>query len=216
MNIRRSAGTFVFVAGLAMTAAAWADPVPFGFVRITQNGVDVTSQLHLMLDVGTNNQVVFTLSNSGPTASSITQVLFDDNPANRMVSTPLLFVNGPGVVFRADNAPLSLPGGNTVSPAFVPTFGGGSVTQRDGVNPGESLGIVLVLMGGHTFSEVVAAMNTATLRMGLYVQGLPNDQSDSYISGSAQMVPLPEGVYLGAAGLAGVVGLGWVRRRRLA
>ena len=108
-----------------------------------------------------------------------------------------------------------------------------SPTSRNGVNPGEWLGIVFTL-GAHddgtpmTFSDVDQALLVGTflsdnlppgvgpddpgapmnLRIGLHVQGLPDDdESDLYV----QHVPVPGAAIMGMIGLACV----GVSRRRM-
>ena len=60
-------------------------------------------------------------------------------------------------------------------------------------------------MGGLRFTgnynNVIAALNSGALRVGLHVQGLPNGKSDSYIS-SGNTQDTPEPLRMLAAGAA--------------
>jgi hypothetical protein len=62
------------------------------------------------------------------------------------------------------------------------------------------------------YVNVIAALNSGALRVGLHVQGLPNGQSDTYISSNTQDTPEP--LTMLAAGAA--VGFGTVFKKQRA
>ena len=71
-------------------------------------------------------------------------------------------------------------------------------------------------MGGLRFTgnynNVIAALNSGALRVGLHVQALPNGQSDSYISSRGNTQDTPEPLTMLAAGAA--VGFGTVFKKQ--
>ena len=154
--------------------------------------VDVT-------DVGVNaDQVKFIFRNTGPLASSICDIYFDDGTLLGIFS----IVNGPGTAFQVGASPTDLPGGNTVgfttsSPEL--RADSNSPVMHSGVNPGEYVEIIVNLINNKVYSDVIAAINlslanpgvdvTNGLRIGIHVQGFATGGSESFINGP--IVPAP-------------------------
>lgn len=201
----------------------------FGIIE-NNSGIagSIASQLSLNVTDAGSNQVLFTFSNAGPLASSITDIYFEDGALLGLAAIfddPSNLTNP--VDFGQPPSPPSLPGGATLNPAFSATAAfsvdSESPIQSNGVNPGESLGLLYTLQDNLTFSDVITAINTGftapdpslydnqgnliyagtTLRIGLHVQGLGEneDYSDSFI-----LTPVPGAVLLGMLGL-GVAGV---------
>jgi hypothetical protein len=197
-----------------LTALTPAHAVTWGFQNITNNsGIASAVGGQLTVDVesvGTTG-ASFTFSNSGPVASSITDIYF--------VNDPLLFggtniVNGTGVSFSAGATPPGLPGGAPFgfdASATVFSADSDSPVQPNGVNPGESVTIILSLLGGVDFGDVINAVLGGTLRLGLHVQGIDGSDSDSYITAAT---PLPGAIPLFATGLAALGLLRWRAKRK--
>lgn len=168
-------------------------------------------------DLGT--QVEFMFTNTGPFASSITDVYFDDGTLLGIAS----ITNGPGVEFEQLASPPDLPGGNNLVPPFVTTDGfsadSNPPAQPLGVNPGESLGITFDLMLGGTHADVVDDLATGDLRIGIHVQGFASGGSQAFVNNGIVdgdgdpdgKIPAPGAIVLGSIG-AGIVS--WLRRRR--
>lgn len=208
-----------------------ADPV-FGsyiFTRISNNSENnISSQLTVTVsgynDDGVDpNKVLFTFWNNesgidNPIDSSITDIYFDDGALLDMDE----IVNSDGVKFSRGARPRNLSGGNGMTPPFKTTKGfsldSDSPVSRNGIDPGEWLGIVFTLQDNMTVEYVDRALLAGTflapdadpdgpvaplnLRIGLHVQGLPyNDESDLYV----QHVPVPGAAIMGMLGL-GCVG----------
>jgi MYXO-CTERM domain-containing protein len=198
-TFRASALRCLWVA-LGCTSAAQAAFV-FPFDNINGHGSpgDPTgSQLFLALTEPAPGQALFTLSNAGPAPSSITRVYFDD--ADNLIAGIADLVNMPGVWFTEGARPRRLPGGSSMDPPFVTTPGltVGAVAPPpwNGVNPGESLGILFDLEPGVAFDRLVDAVASRGLRVGLHVQGLQGGASASYVQ-----IPEPAPAILALAGL---------------
>ena len=91
----------------------------------------------------------------------------------------------------------------------------------NGVNPGDSLGILFDLQTGKTFSDVLADLATGALRIGIHVIAFDSGASESFIndpfnpSGQSFDNPEPSSVInLLTAAAAGLLWVGYRRRRR--
>ena len=62
------------------------------------------------------------------------------------------------------------------------------------------------------YNLVISALNSGDLKLGLHVQALPNDQSDSYISSNGNTENTPEPLTMLAAGAA--VGFGTMFKKQ--
>jgi len=154
------------------------------------------------------NQVLFQFANTGPSASSITDLYFDDGSLLDIASV----VNGPGVDFSQNATPSNLPAGNNATPPFQTTAGfsadSNPPTQPNGVNPGEMLGIVFDLKPGKSFANVLTDLGGRALRIGIHVQGYASGGSESFIN----QIPEPRPWALMAAG---ILVIAWMARRHL-
>ena len=199
--------------------AASGSALPLGFGCITGNiaGDCAIGEAQLSVDVTDlgGGQVLFMFSNAGPSASSITDVYFDDGTLLGIAGLIDADDNalGPfgdlGVDFSQNASPPNLPGGNLVG--FQTTAGfladSDPPAQPNGVNPLESLGIVFNLQLGGSFADIVNELTTGALRIGIHVQGFGTGGSESFVN-----VPVPEP---GTALLLGL-GLGVLGLRRRA
>jgi hypothetical protein len=153
-------------------------------------------------------RIDFSFENTGPAASSITDVYWDDGTLLAIFS----ITNTPGLVeFSNPATPANLPGANNASPRFVTSAGFSADSdppvQPMGVNPGEWLTVTFTLIGGQTFADAIQDLTDGSLRIGIHVQGYTSGGSESLVN-----VPAPEpGTFVPVAG--GLLALAVQRRR---
>lgn len=187
-----------------------AHAVIYGFGPVTANStVNVNigiSQLSVDVTQYSASTIQFKFMNTGPLASSITDVYFDDNA--HAIALPLSIVNGTGVKFSKGASPANLPGGNTIG--FVNDVGFDSdsdaPTSKNGVNPGEWLIIRTAYEGTSNLNSVLAALSNQTLRIGIHVQSFANGGSESFVSKPPTPPAVPEpGMYMMLGTFLGIV-----------
>ncbi len=188
-----------------------ASAVEYGFYNITNNnpGNIGIGEAQLGMDVTQyGDNILFTFTNTGPKASSITDIYFDDD-------VPLLsyvnFIQMSGVAFDVGANPGNLPGGKDYYFTSNYSYDSDSPVQPNGVNPGEALGIIFSFMGDYGFDDIISALNDESLRVGLHVQGFAAGGSEGFINSGAP-VPEPSAFILLGGGL---LGLGIYGRRRV-
>ncbi|MEG4067743.1 PEP-CTERM sorting domain-containing protein [Microcoleus sp. Pol11C2] len=204
------------VAGVAAVSAVSAAPASaFSFGNIvggdTPGDAYANSFSFDVIDEGTS--VLFNIFNSGNTDASsmfIGKVLFDDNG---YLSNAVANINNTGnVAFTGGASSDQLPQagtGFTTDYSFTRDNGGGN---KWAVQGSESLGVRFT----GNYANVVSALNTGALKLGLHVQALPGGKSDSYIStiSTSNTEATPEPLTMLAAGAA--VGFGAMFKKQRA
>ena len=216
MKKRMFVATVLILSILCLSAQA---NVTYSFKHIVEQGDGPTQladgaigEAQLFVDVSDhgNDQVLFTFTNRGPRASSITDVYFDDGT---LLGISSIDDSGSGVSFSQYASPKNLPGGNLLSPPFVTTSGFSAdsdpAVQPNGVNPGESLGIVFNLQDDKKYKNVIADLTSGDLRTGIRVQGFESGGSEAFVNN--RVIPAPGAVVLGSIGTLLV---GWLQRRK--
>jgi hypothetical protein len=202
------------VAGVAAVSAVSAAPAwAFSFSNIV--GGDTPGDAYVnsfTFDVfNQGSSVLFNIKNSGYAAAPsmfISKVFFDDNG---YLSAPSVNIGNVGqVAFSGGAGKDQLPQGGkgfTTDYAFSSNNGAGNAF---GIQAGESLGLRFT----GNYNNVIFALNSGALKLGLHVQALPNGQSDSYLSSSGNTQNTPEPLTMLAAGAA--VGFGTMFKKQRA
>lgn len=212
--LRSAAVSATFALGLA--GAAQAQNYSFSCVsgNSATNCATGTNQLSMTLTQGAGF-VDFRFSNTGPRASSITDIYWDWADGEALFDGSVGTISSSsGVSFNWGANPDNLPSGRSLTPRFSADLGAdsNSPTQPNGVNPGEWV----------SFRFLTGVTSTATdllngdLRIGLHVQGFSNGGSESFVNGRstpiASPAPEPETYAMMLAGLAIVGGI--ARRKK--
>jgi hypothetical protein len=223
----------ICIAAAAASVTPAQGSINLGFYGITNNDSTNTSigenQLSVTVSEVAGGKAEFLFSNSGPEASSITDVYFDDGT---LLSIASIDDSDPGVAFSQYAWPTNLPGANNISPPFQTTAGFSADSdypvEANGVGPGESLGIVFNLQLGRTFTDVLQDLATGALRIGLQVQGFdcscghcccccePESFVNSLYAPPSNVVPEPSTLAIWSLLAGAVVAAAWQRRRATA
>jgi hypothetical protein len=201
--------------GAAMALAVFAAPASAGpiytFGCITDNSAGDCAigeaQLSMeVIDEG-GGLVGFKFFNDVGEASSIADVYFDDDS---LLGVSSITDSGVGVAFSDPANPPDLPGGG-LSFTATSSFDSDSPIVANGVNSStEWLEITFSLQSGGTYQDVIDALGTGDLRVGLHVQGFQSGGSEAFIN-NPNPVPEPGTLLLLGAGLTGMAS---ARRRR--
>jgi hypothetical protein len=188
--------------------------VTYSFTGVSSNNAGNVaigeSQMSLTVTDSGGGLIRFDFTNSGPEASSITDIYFDDSvdPALFSMSINAIDNSDSGVSFSELATPGNLPGGNLID--FTATRGltadSDAPVSFNGVNPGETLGVTLELANGHQFSDITSALADNSLRVGIHVQAYANGGSESFVNGggSPPAIPEPASMAIFGIGLAGI------------
>jgi hypothetical protein len=189
---------------------ARADIVPLDFQCVTSNSgalcPTVASQMSLDV-VGYNSavggfaspgafaepnagQVLFVFHNAGPIDSTITQIYFYDGTLSGLAS----IYQPAGVSFARDFTPGHLPG---LPPHPTASFDvdASNPAPQNGVNPGEKVGILFDLLDGVDYDDVLAAIGSQDLLIGMHVQSISTGSwSEGMIAVPGVVVPEPASI----------------------
>jgi hypothetical protein len=167
----------------------------FGFNNITGNSATnaLAGENQLLINVTdanggktlTSNQVLFTFSNIGSAASSITQIYFDNGTALKSISN--VATSATGVSFSQGTG--QLPGGNSLSNKFASNFGiqANQPTSQQGVNNtgaggNEWVSVLFTLDTNKTLQTVIDELQSGALRIGMHIQAFGDGGSEAFVN----------------------------------
>jgi len=214
LNLVKSLLATAGVAALSAVSAAPASAFTFSNIDGGDTVGDAYVNRLTFEVVNDGASVLFKINNSEDAAAPplfISKLFIADT--NNYLSAPSVNIGNVGQVrFKGGAGNDQLPqGGNNfiTNYAFSRDTGDGNGW---GIQGGESLGVSFT----GSYNNVMTALSDGTLKLGLHVQALPNDASDSYISSSSggNTQDTPEPLTMLAAGAA--VGFGTMFKKQLA
>jgi hypothetical protein len=219
MKLQRACAVLALCAGAAVVNAS---PVELSFFRITNNTVaNPEGQLKALVSSVNGSTVSIKFTNNVGIQSSVSEIYFDDRYAFPFASIePTLFQNGTAFTGGGAN-PSNLPGAGNVMPTFQAT----TIFSADAVgNPSNGISAAsdwldmhFTLVGGKSFQDVIDALNTGNLRIGLHVSSIgPTENSDSFVNNPPVVIPLPPAAWAGISCMLGLATVRTIRRRKMA
>lgn len=196
---------------LGTAEAAHAERIDL-FVFENEDNADV-SGLDLWVDVTQiGSQAQFVFHNDSTIASSVTTIYFEQTSLTAGLGSAAI-IDESGVSFSPGGTPNNPPGsldnfGGDWGGALF-RFGADNPRPQNGIRPGDSLTIAIDL-DSVSFLDLLFGLQSGAWRIAQHVQALPDDAS----VWTTTVVPVPAAFWPAAMGLAGVAGLGYLRRRR--
>lgn len=183
MSMNRFVGlAAVIIAMLGVPCSASADIFGFGCIS-GNNPIDCAIlESQMSMEVKTNSSdptmVDFLFKNSGPSASSITNVYFSDL-LPPLLGDPSSILNSAGVKYSPGCSPNDLAAGQ--NHGFTTSYCADSdpKVQPNGVNPTEWVQLSYTLQDPATLAFVLAAIADGSFRVGIKVQGYDGEGSET-------------------------------------
>jgi hypothetical protein len=207
-----SAALIVFVSSVRPAAAVQFD---FSVIAPSNSSAADLALLSFTVDVtnGGSGLMLFDFENISDVSSVITSIYFDDNALSLLTGGAVASSSGTVDFTIGDpgSGKNNLPGGNNVS--FVATEMLNAFATNPPVHNGVNIGESLILSYAGDFAQVLVALYTGELRLGMHVQSIGREStSDSFVTSGGIEVPEPSALVLFCAGLPGFL----LRRHRRA
>ena len=123
------------------------------------------AQLSVEVEAAGAGQVSFVLRNEGSEELSAIQLFFDD--ADGVLGALLSVLDGTGVEFVDGGKPDNLKGGKKIDFLANRFASATKPAKENGVDPGEEVTLIFALAGTNTLEDVIAAIESAGLRLGI-------------------------------------------------
>jgi hypothetical protein len=195
--------------GVAFATSAGAATFGFDCIAGTAQacGVGEASLSVNVVDSG-NGKVTLTFANSDAGTSSMPGLYLDDSDLIASAAN----AGGAGTMFQRGGKPRNLLGSAAISFNSDFRFTAKRPKVTNGVQGGETLTIVLTLRSGVTFADVISALGSGALRIGVHIAdtdpGCLGDNPGPQCTGdpgAASLVNLPNAVPEPVAALLGGV-----------
>jgi MYXO-CTERM domain-containing protein len=188
---------------VAVLSAGPASATSVSFECLSNSSKCAVGEAQLSVDVTAAGpgQVSFRLRNLGSESLTASQVFFDDD-TGLLLGDLVSVLAGSGVEFEEGGKPDNLKGGNKIGFDASAFASATKPAKENGVNPGEELVLIFELAGTHTFEDVIAALESESLRIGI-------NAKKAYVTTATSM---PEPGALSLLALAGAAA--WIARRR--
>ena len=229
----------LIVMAMLLVLAAFTTPamanVTYSFTHVVEDGDGLgqildgqIGEAQLFVDVsqpfgGSDQRTLFTFRNTGPEPCFIGGVYFydgvllsiaalidNDETVSPLVGDPLVdfeenAINDPNKLKGPGGIKKLVSGFEMVGQPDADSPG----TLKDGVDPGEYLGVLFNLEPGATYTDVLFGLDNGQVFIGLHVQSFDDGGSEGFINNG--VIPAPGSILLGSIGVCLV---GWLRRRR--
>lgn len=208
MKLTKYAAAVFAAAGMSLNANAitW-----YAFDVLVPNSASsaavVESQIRMGVEAVAGGGVNFRFENSGPTASSLTDIYFQSAPPNLGASPTTTWSTG--VAFSINNtASPGTPGGSIPWNGLQWKADSDSPVSAKGVNPTEWINFYF---SGAVEANVLAGLNAGTWHTAIHVQSIGTSGRSEWAQTTTTNVP-DGGSTLALVGLA-MAGLGLARRK---